>query len=364
MRLRLLLTLGLSVLCLASPALAQSRVPALDPLQEKGGIPGKPTQVLVLGTLHLGQTADSFQPVWLDPLLDRLAAWRPEIITTEGLSGQSCMVLSAYADTYVDAAKDYCPRILKMAALGQTATGLTMPAAYARAETLLAGWPASPTAAQRRELAAAFAAAGDIDSALVQWLRLPTAERRAGDGVDEALRAELDVYPSRKNENVMIAARLAARLGLERVYPSDDHTADSITTGMGESCMAAIEAVWAKVDSPEVTEMRTRQEALASGEDLLNFYRFLNTPKMQLTFIRIDHLANMRAPSPALCGRQYMAWWETRNLRMVANIRSAFGNQPGARVLSIVGVSHKPYFDAYLDNIHEVQLMRVEDVLR
>ena len=364
MRLRLLLTLGLSVLCLASPALAQSRVPAFDPLQEKGGIPGKPTQVLVLGTLHLGQTAASFQPAWLDPLLDRLAAWRPEIITTEGLSGQSCMVLSAYADTYVDAAKDYCGRILKIAALGQSSTGLAMPAAFARAETLLASWPASPTAGQRRELAATFAAAGDIDSALVQWLRLPAGERLAGNGIDEPLRAALDAYQSRKNENTLIAARLAARLGLERVYPVDDHTADSITTAMGETCMAAIQDVWAKIDSPEVTEMRSREAALSSGQDLLNLYRFLNTPKMQLTFIRIDHLANMRAPSPALCGRQYMAWWETRNLRMVANIRSAFGNQPGARVLSIVGVSHKPYFDAYLDNIHEVQLMRVEDVLR
>jgi hypothetical protein len=39
----------------------------------------------------------------------------------------------------------------------------------------------------------------------------------------------------------------------------------------------------------------------------------------------------------ALYGRQYVAWWETRNLRMVANIRVAFGNHPGARVLNIVG---------------------------
>ena len=49
------------------------------------------------------------------------------------------------------------------------------------AERLLADWPAEPTAAQRRHLAAVFLAGGEQASALVQWLRLPATERRAGD---------------------------------------------------------------------------------------------------------------------------------------------------------------------------------------
>ena len=60
---------------------------------------------------------------------------------------------------------------------------------------------------------------------------------------------------------------------------------------------------------------------------------------------------------PPYYGRQYVAWWETRNLRMVANIRASFGNKPGARVLSIVGTSHKPYYEAYLGMMHEVKLV-------
>ncbi len=49
---------------------------------------------------------------------------------------------------------------------------------------------------------------------------------------------------------------------------------------------------------------------------------------------------------------------------MVANIRAAFATQPGARVLPVVGSSHKAYFNAYLDVMHEVQLVDAEAILR
>ena len=48
---------------------------------------------------------------------------------------------------------------------------------------------------------------------------------------------------------------------------------------------------------------------------------------------------------------------------MVANIRATSGNHPGARVLVIVGASHKAYFDAYLDMMHEVKLVDPATVL-
>ena len=60
----------------------------------------------------------------------------------------------------------------------------------------------------------------------------------------------------------------------------------------------------------------------------------------------------------------YFAWWEVRNLRMVANIRTAFGNQPSARVLNIVGISHKAHYDAYLDMMSDVRVVDAETVLK
>ena len=38
--------------------------------------------------------------------------------------------------------------------------------------------------------------------------------------------------------------------------------------------------------------------------------------------------------------------------------------QPGARVLNLVGAMHKAYYDAYLNMIHDVQLVDAEEVLK
>ena len=61
--------------------------------------------------------------------------------------------------------------------------------------------------------------------------------------------------------------------------------------------------------------------------------------------------------------REYLAWWQTRGLRMAANVVEGAGNDPGARVLVIVGSSHKAYFDAYLNQMHDIALVDVQQVL-
>ena len=95
----------------------------------------------------------------------------------------------------------------------------------------LAEWPASPTPAQRRRLAALLAASGDHNSALVQWWRLDPAERIADDNVTALLAAQFAAYDTRRNENHLIAARLAARLGLDRVFAVDDQSDDAQPVG-------------------------------------------------------------------------------------------------------------------------------------
>jgi len=84
---------------------------------------------------------------------------------------------------------------------------------------------------------------------------------------------------------------------------------------------------------------------------------------VQRQTINTDFHAALSQQTPELYGREYVAAWEVRNLRMVSNIRAAFGTRPGADVLNIAGASHKPYYDAYLDLMHEVQLVDAEAVL-
>lgn len=349
---------SLCLLSLSADAVAEPQV--FDPRSWKKTIAGPPTEVAVLGTMHLAQLPNKLEPAALGLVLDRLAAFKPTIITIEAMTGEGCDLVTRYAAVYPDVADQYCYATDE----AEKATGLTVPAAEAEIARTLAAWPSEPTPAQRRHLAAVFLAANDRASAAVQWLRMADDERRAGDGIDAALLATLRKLEASANENIRLAAVLAARLGLERVYAVDDHTADAVTAGFGADAEKAIRELRSAPHSKLQQMLGQQKAALKTPADVLAYYRTINRPENLQDAIQRDFGAALKQRTPQLYGRQYVAWWETRNLRMVANIRAAFGPYPGARVLAIVGSSHKPYFDAYLDLMHEVKRIDVASILK
>lgn len=344
----------------SSAAAAQGYQPGFNPAALKGPAAGPANEVLVLGSPHLSNLPPSFDPANLRLLNERLAGWRPQAIAVEDLSGAQCDFLRRYPQRYQDTVKSYCwdP------APAKGATGLDVPAATAEAERLLAAWPAAPSPSQRRRLAAVFLAGGERASALVQWLRLPEAERRTGDGLDMALVERLNKQASQRNESYLIAAHLAARLGHERVYPMDDHTADSESPDQ----KAAGEAIMKAWDNP-ATAQRTRTDdalraRLGTPDDVLAMYRTYNAAGQAKLAFDSDFGAALEEPSPRRFGRNYVGYWETRNLRMAANIREFLGAQPGIRMLVIVGASHKGYLEAYLHQMHDVRVADTTPLLR
>jgi hypothetical protein len=352
------LVAGLMVLTTA--AFAQAETPAFGPRSWKSQHIGPPTEVLTIGSAHLGQLKTVVTPEMLAPLLDKLAAFKPTIITHEGVSGEQCDVLKRYAVRYPGMFQTYC----WAADYVDKPTGLTISAAMAEVEKTLSAWPASPTAAQRRRLASLFLAAGDRPSARVQWLQVPVEQRTTGDGIDEDLLKIVTRAGAKPNETYDIAVALAARLGLNRVYAVDDHTADSIQALAGPDLDKFLQSFWGSVKSPVYDEATKLENGLKTGSDMLSYYRFTNRPATLRAYVTLDYRRAMNTPSPASYGRVYNAWWDTRNLRMVSNIRAAFGNQPGARVLNVVGASHNAYYDAYLDMMADVKLIDAEAVLQ
>lgn len=344
----------LAALLWSGTAPAQVDLSALDK-----GMAGPPSQVLVLGSVHLSQMPDGFKPD-LQPVLAKLAAFKPDIITVEAIPGESCAMMKRNPALY--AAQDiatYCPDTTA----AKKATGLDVPAAVAAVKEALAHWPAQPDAARRRHLAALFLASGDNASALTQWLQLPEAERHAGDGLDDALANRLHELLGMNGEDLQIAARLAAQLGLQRVYPVDDHSGDNVDVPDVQAYAGAIRRAWAAA-ADEVSPDRKQQEALTRRGDMLALYRFINRPDVLRKQVDADMGAAMRENSPGYLARIYVAGWETRNLRMVANVRATFRERPGARVLCIVGATHKPWFDSLLGQMQGVQIVDVEKVLQ
>ncbi|QYE34717.1 hypothetical protein KZX46_18500 [Polymorphobacter sp. PAMC 29334] len=341
-----------------SVAMAQAYRP-FDTSQLKGPQHGPKNQLLVLGSPHLSSMPAAFQAGQLQPVLDRLAAWAPQAIAVEALSGAQCDFMRHYHDRFKDSVQTYCWDPAPAA----KATGLDVPAATAAWGRLLATWPASPKAADRRRLAAMFLAGGEGASALVQWLRLPEGERHAGEGLDDTLVARLEKLRTRHDESLLIAAALAARLGLERVYSMDDHTADAPVADE-KLFEAAISKAW---DNPATAKRKAMSSALDAklGEPgaMLALYRAYNAPGEEKLTFDSDFGATLEEPSAARFGRNYLGGWETRNLRMASNIRDMFAEAPGIRGLVIVGASHKGYLESYLNQMHDMTIVDVEKVL-
>ena len=320
------------------------------------GMAGPRAQVLVLGTVHLSALPPEFNPAALNGVLDKLAAFKPDIITIETESGEECDLAARHPAKY---GPDYCPS----ADAAKAATGMEVPAAIAEVDKTLKAWPAQATPAQRRRMAALFLAAQDRASAYVQWLQLPESERRPADGLDAALVGQLEKIAKRNNENYLIAARLAARLGLQRVHAVDNHTGDRIDVADMEAFGKSIGAAWAEGGS-QLKEREKREQAFAQAPDLLPLYRYLNEPQGLRVYAEANVGPAMRARSPQGYPQIWVGGWEIRNLRMVANVRETFRERPGARVVSIVGVSHKPWFDGWLGQLQGVDIVDAQAVLK
>src|SRR5206468_2258030 len=105
-----------------------------------------------------------FDPKSLDGLMIRLAAFKPDIITIEQEPSDECDMAGRQAAKYE---ADFCEPV----DAARKATGLDIPAALAEIDRTLKAWPAQPTPAQRRRLAAVFLASNDRASAYTQWLQ-------------------------------------------------------------------------------------------------------------------------------------------------------------------------------------------------
>lgn len=348
--------------CAALPAYAQR---PLDPREYQRRHVGEPTQILVLGSPHLSGAPDGWDPAVLEPLIDRLEAFRPDAILIEALSGESIDALWRYREIYPEVATTYGGRVLTMAAQTRNALQMDFPDAEAEMRRTLAEWPASPSPAQRRRLAALFVAAGDPNSAVVQWWRLDPAERKAEDGISTQLMTMLNEYDTRKNENHLVGARLAVRLGLERLYAIDDHQDDDTHPGFEQDAEAFFPSWGPELMANEAFRpLREAAQNLNTPEQVMATYRMLNSTRIGRLDSDGQWLSLINRESPNNVGRSRLAYWETRNMRQAAHIREVTARYPGKRILVITGSAHKAWFDVYLSMMSDVQIVDMQRVLR
>lgn len=339
---------------------------AFSPRDYQDDVAGERTQVLVLATPHLALAPENFDARMLEGLLEKLQAFDPDVVAVENVSGEGLSALSAYESIYPDVAWSFGSSALRLAELARAHVGLDLPHAEAEARLALQHLENHATDALRRRLVLLFLAAGDPNSALVQWWRL-TPEARASDEIPGEVRAQIESFASSRNESAFIGARLAARVGLERVHAIDDQSAVDLIFPIAQALGAALQAdrsVAEGLACPDFVRLASASERLRSVAEALNTYRELNAPRAGIADARAQWSIMIDRAYPSDAGRVRMGEWEARNLRMAANIREAAASAPGGRVLVIVGVSHKPWLDAYLDLMTDVRVVDAQRVLR
>lgn len=294
----------------------------------------------------------------LDPIITRLVTFHPDVIAVENVAGLTCDDMARSPSKYDPAAlRPYCFDISQAAA----ATGLDVPTAAMQLAATLKSWPANPTAAQRRNLALLALAAGEPATARLQWRELAPTERLPEDGLTAGLIAQLT--PRRDGEVELLAIPVAAKLGLARLLPMDDHTGDYLDVADPAAFGQALKHAWHDSEG-FVKAARAREEALEDHHDALGLYRLLNDPATRRLFADADFGAAGRDTSVPRYGQRYVAGWDTRNLRMAANVAEAIRDNPDAKILVIVGAQHKLWLDRILGQMSSVEIVDAESVLQ
>ena len=62
-------------------------------------------------------------------------------------------------------------------------------------------------------------------------------------------------------------------------------------------------------------------------------------------------------------GRQSVAAWEAQNLHMATVVREVTAAFPGGRALLVVGAAHKPFIEAYLRQLADVEIVAAAAML-
>lgn len=343
----LLLASAAAALPLPSSELAQDRQLALPT-----------TKVMVLGVTHLDNADPAFRTEWLRPVLCRLQAYRPNAVLTEAMPGEQIMMLDAYKAYHGDAGK-YGGGTLKIARDAQASLGIGPAEALAAAEKLAAAPPR--TAAERRRVAALFAAAAEPFSAVVQWMRLPATERIASDGVDAELAKTLDQLVRGRGELSSIAARTAADTGLERVYGAGDHSSDTARPEF-TAFSAAVDATPGQKalfnhDTPAFRVQSADRLRLATQPEVMQRLRWVNSAAFGRLDADAQWYSQLREPTMGRVGRQSVAAWEAQNLHMATAVREVTARIPGGRALLVVGAAHKPFVEAYLRQLADIEIV-------
>lgn len=268
------------------------------------------TKLLVFGVTHLGRSTVPEPAEALIRVVERIVQWRPDAIAIEVLPG--------------DLINSYCR--LGGPYAGMRVGGLPEAAACAEAVRPYHDWDlwqARSIGADRgrptTERVLAWCAAYEPYTALLL--------SGAASDLPPDVRVALDSVVARASEAWRVAGAAARRLGLERLYPFDDHSDGPGGPEIPEPDHSEVMGRLAELAQPRVGRIEAEvEEALRDG-DLWPLWRSLNTHESVLASEELESGLFLDAGTPL--ARRLLGEWRTRNLLMAGRLRAITALHPG-----------------------------------
>ncbi|HEX3932937.1 MAG TPA: DUF5694 domain-containing protein [Nocardioides sp.] len=308
------------------------------------------TRLLIVGATHLGRGEHREPDKALAGIVDRFCGWRPDAIAIEALPGElidSCLRLGGpFADMRVG--------------------GVPQAAACAEAVRDLHSWDlwearriGQDRTRERAERVVAWCAAFEPYTALLL-------ARRAR-ALPATVREALDAVEAGGGEISRVAAQAAARLGIERLHPFDDHGNGAAMNDFAEEDFDEfILALHAKArDHPLVAGEAAEVRRSMERRDLWTLWRDRSSPSMVSASNELESGFFLTHGQPDELARAALAGWRARNLLMAGRLRSITGGYPGGRVLALVGHAHKgPLEEALATDQWDLDIVDVSELDR
>ena len=368
MRRTLAILLSTALVLAASLPRAQAQTPSDSPLATD--LPDSvATKVFVLGSPHLSNVEDRFEPSMIDSLMTALEAFAPQAIAVERLPGREIASMErqgGFLRNYLQTSY-FGGTFLHHGHLVRRQAGWTWGEANRRADSLLAVARSEAGALgveDRLALIRSLTAAYRLPTAFLQWKYLSPEERSAQSVLPDTTAEDLNERLDAANETYTIGAELAHERALQRLYPIDYQAQRALKAEIDSLYNATMDEIGKELMShPTIQRTFALQKSGLESGSLLPMYRYMNTE--QWSHDRVDpHWKELlRRSTPENVGPAGVALYETRNLNMVGYIQRMVARHPGERVLVVVGGSHKPFFDTYLRQMMGVKVVAAEDVL-
>ncbi len=316
----------------------------------------KKTEVLILGTIHLQQLGNNFNPDMLEGVISTLENFCFDAICIEKMPGQLLYDIKSRNDSaFTEVLERFGGNRLNLANRYQMKFGIDYHTATENVESILS--KDEITDLDRVELINNMLASTDLISAMLQYQYLADKTLLK----DDNLKEELSVLTVSNNEIYSLAGKLALREGIQKLEYIDNFQDEAILMSRFPEFMndyIANQDILSDIGNKFVYQTLTMKiEQGIADNDLMEVYSFLNSEDYMIQDVEAQWNIWLHTNFTSGTDRSRLYLWEMRNLQIAANIMHTASFYPGKKILVIIGSSHKAFLEKYLGQISDINLL-------